>query len=665
MSYPSDFHSESKKNPPSRWSTMLGELREEGILDSWRQKGFDVRFLPFSNADASSQRQRSLWFSKIPESASPTYAQTNLSAVIDRFDEAISTNEAAYLLMFTDGQWNQGRNPMTAAAQLKSSTRRIPASIYAFGIGPVSSVRDVLVDSIQLPSVARSGEAVQLKAQILLRGIEPGTSLTVVLQGETSEGDQIVEERRILSTPADEDEMAVLFDLPDMQTGQYLYTVRVEPLDRERITSNNQITRGLQVRDAQDRVLLLTSAPDWEFKYLKRVLEDQETLHVQAYLHHEAGLTRLGDRSWMEKHSIDADAAPEEEDYPDLWSLVDDLSRWPLIVLHNFSFQIDQIQFVLQLKQYIEDGGAVLWIPGSNQTGRLPQALREAVPAPLAGPFTPVERSVIAKIDADSPFAILSNEAPGLDLPPLSGYIAARASIESGKTLIEGMASMNESVPLATLHRYGLGRIAVMGSRSFWRWNMLTGKEILAPFWLTMLYQVCPRLHTSSGEVQVDGYLFQVFDPVRITYQASDQENEADAVSLDVEGPSRQETLWLSPVGDAPGLYETRYTPVEPGMYNAATVTKDASAAFRVDNSAVEQRDLRQNIAGLRELAQLTGGEYANQPAWRELAERLPWEVAVSREERARFVGEKWWMASLLIFFLGAEWFLRWMKGLP
>jgi hypothetical protein len=194
---------------------------------------------------------------------------------------------------------------------------------------------------------------------------------------------------------------------------------------------------------------------------------------------------------------------------------------------------------------------------------------------------------------------------------------------------------------------------------------MLTGKEILAPFWLTMLYQVCPRLHTSSGEVQVDGYLFQVFDPVRITYQASDQEKETGAVSLVVEGPSHQETFWLSPVGDAPGLYETRYMPVEPGMYNAATVTKDASAAFRVDNSAVEQRDLRQNIAGLRELAQLTGGEYANQPAWRELAERLPWEVAVSREERARFVGEKWWMASLLIFFLGADWFLRWMKGLP
>ncbi|MGC9327151.1 MAG: hypothetical protein ACP5I1_05935 [Candidatus Hinthialibacter sp.] len=667
MSYPSDFLSESRKSPSSRWEVMLKELQEEGILDFWRRKGFDIRFLPFSNAEAPNRRQNSLWFSQIPESASPTYAQTNISAVIDRFEESSSTNETAYLLMFTDGQWNQGRNPMTAAAQLKSSTRRIPASIYTFGVGPVSSIQDVLVDSIQLPSVARSGESVQLKAQILLRGVDSGTSLTVVLQGETSAGDQILEERQVHTALVDEDEMGVSFDLPTMEIGQYLYTLRVEPLEGERIISNNQITRGMQVRDAYDHVLLLTSAPDWEFKYLKRVLEDQETLQVQAYLHHEAGLTRLGDRLWMEQHSTDAGAAPQEGDYPDVSALEEDLSRWPLIILHNISFQIDQIQFIQRLKQYVEDGGAILFIPGSNQAGRLPQALREAVPAPLIGPFIAEDRSVIAKIDLDSPFAILSNEAPGLDLPPLNSFIVPRSSAESGKTLLEGMASMNESVPLATLHRYGLGRIAVMGSRSFWRWNMLTGKEILAPFWLTMLYQVCPRLHTSTGEVQVDGYLFQVFDPVRITYQVRDTGQEAGggAVPLVVESPSRQETLWLSPTGDAPGVYETRYTPVETGMYTAATLTQDASAAFRVDNSAVELRDLRQNIAGLRELAQLTKGEYANQPAWRELAERLPYEVAVSREERTRFVGEKWWMASLLIFFLGAEWFLRWMKGLP
>ena len=116
---------------------------------------------------------------------------------------------------------------------------------------------------------------------------------------------------------------------------------------------------------------------------------------------------------------------------------------------------------------------------------------------------------------------------------------------------------------------------------------------------------------------------------------------------------------------DQPGLYQGRYTPVEMGRYEAEAATREASAAFQVTESQVEMSDLRQNLAALREMAAAAGGEYANQPAWKSLAERLPPSTRIEEESRIRFRGEKFWVATTLILFLALEWFIRWRKGLP
>lgn len=670
MGFPSEPPSSSAAMGPSRWDTMVRHLREEGIIDSWERKGFQLRYLPLSKAMAPQAGVEFSWMSRFPQSATPTGSQTNLSAAIDCFSETISSRESAYLLLFTDGQWNQGRNPIAAAAQLASTTQSNHPPIYTFGVGTATPVRDVIIDNVQLPAIARSGETIQLKAHLLVRGIEAGTSIPLIARGENSNGDQVFEQEHTLSVIADSDELSASFDLPKLEKGQYIFSVRAEVLNGEWIDSNNRFSRGLQIRDAKDGVLLLTSAPDWEFRFLKRTLEDQKNLDVQAYYHHENGVNPLGDRDWINRHSTQSTTVQEEKKvYRNLEELLPDLNQWPVIILHNFSFTIEQVDFVRRLKEYIENGGGLIFIPGSNNAGNLPQAIRDAIPPPLDNSFSPSARAVItqAVTDANEPFSNLSKDLPGMDLPPLGDQITPRTRSDAGKVLLQGMAAMNETVPLVTLFRYGLGRIVILGSQSFWRWNILTGRDVLTPFWVTALYQGCPRMQTKSGEIQTDGYLFNVYDKVRITWRMGERIGEAteSSVALTVQSPSRKETVWLAPAGDAPGIFETRYTPPEPGMYQIANRTQDASAEFRVENTAAEFHDLRQNIQDLTELARLTGGEYANQPAWKALANRLPVDSHVIRENRVRFLGEKWWMATLLILLLGLEWFLRWKKGLP
>ena len=669
MSYPANPPTTPGKNGLSRWNSTINQLKNKGLLDTWEKKGFDLRYALLSDISDENALNQPAWLSYFPASATPSCPFSDIGAAVSRFAESISPDTPAKLLLFTDGRWNQGQNPISCASLLTASTQEIKPPVYTFGIGTVNPIQDIIVDSIQAPSSARAGQPLELRAHIIVRGGDPSAVYTTRMTVQSRSGDMINEKQQDISLEPDSSELNVTFDIPDLEKGYYILKVSVDPLPGEWITTNNQQVKGIKIREAEDKVLLITSAPDWEFKYLKRTLEDQKALDVNAFLHHENGLSALGDRRWIAKHS-DGAAVEDAPDYKNLTDMQGNLNQWPVIILHNFAFSPDHIEFVNQLRRYVEEGGGLIFIPGSKNSAMPPQVVRDAAPAPVARAFAPKTRSVLVKpgLDSEAPFAQILHQNPQLDLPPLGGYVTARPRLDSAKSLLTGQAAMNEQAPLITLHRYGLGRIVILKSRSFWRWNLLTGKDLLTPFWMTVLFQSCPRLEEQSGEIQVDGYLFNSYDSVRIAYRSANNISEATSssgIGINVRGPSRKETIWLTPSGDAPGVYETRYTPIEPGVYQATAFTGNASAEFRVENTAAELRDLRQNIADLRNLSVMTGGEYANLPAWKQMADRIPFESKVIREERSRFIGEKWWILGLLIVFLGLEWFLRWIKGLP
>src|SRR5690606_17817693 len=109
-----------------------------------------------------------------------------------------------------------------------------------------------------------------------------------------------------------------------------------------------------------------------------------------------------------------------------------------------------------------------------------------------------------------------------------------------------------------------------------------------------------------------------------------------------------------------PSQYQATFTPVEPGEYIFASETFQASAEIQVQANPMELYNIRQNVNTLREIAQRAGGEYANLPAWKTQAQNIPKTTKIIEQSRVFFLGEKWWMATLLIFLLAAEWFIRW-----
>ena len=68
------------------------------------------------------------------------------------------------------------------------------------------------------------------------------------------------------------------------KVGQFEYVVEVQPQEGERQTENNRLAQTVQVRKEKIRVLLVQAYPSFEFRYLRNMLERDETISLHTVL---------------------------------------------------------------------------------------------------------------------------------------------------------------------------------------------------------------------------------------------------------------------------------------------------------------------------------------------------------------------------------------------
>ncbi|MDP8244233.1 MAG: hypothetical protein P9L94_09150 [Candidatus Hinthialibacter antarcticus] len=653
---------------PSRWQTMLQSLNEDGLLQNWEAKGFPLQFALLSEASNLSL-SRSAWKPGLPENVGPTLDSTDLAGAIQSFNQSTLQQQNAYLLLFTDGRWNQGGAPDAAVNQLsmiQSGMQTAPdRRVFSFGIGPVISLFDISLDRIEAPARLRAGETSALNASVSVHGELPEAPLQLRVRIVDDQANEIslIEEQINWSEGAASQQ--VLLALPELEAGEYTLQAEVVPTSIERIVDNNRKELPLKVRRSQDRLLLLTSAPDADFKFLKRALEDNQTIDLHAYMRHESRLVALGDRGWVQSQR----GEDVEEPAQTIDEIMDSEQPWSAVVLHNFVWSSELAPFAEWLSGYIENGGGALFVPGAGNAQPAPQALEDMLPAPLAIAYNVVPAQALieaASVQSESLRAAWQNLQGGA-LPPVGPLYRPSQQLLTASPLLLGAAVGNAQQPLMERHRYGLGSIVVSRAAGLWKLGLFTEQDWLTPFWTSALNESNPQLRGELGELMTDRFAYNLYDAVQVQYAAPEAVSSvtANGQFVVIQTPSKRESLWLAPTSGLSSGFEGRYTAVEAGDYVVSEPAAGVTTTFRVEAGAVETANLTQNVEGLRALAAAGGGEYANQTAWKQLSNKIPNLTRRVREDRSFFLGEKWWAAALLIAFLGFEWFLRWRQGMP
>lgn len=600
--------------------------------------------------------------------------QLNAQASATRLGDALKTvtSEAGSLpvgavILLSDGGDNSGGIDLETLSEI----RRYRIPIHTVGFGREKLARDVEIVDVQVP--VRTLAESRLAAQVTVRsfGYENRRArLSIKESGKTVATREIV-----LKGDGKEQTESVLFSAGP--AGIKTLSTTIEPLGGEENTGNNSVTRLVSAESKRPRILYIEGEPKWEFKFIRRAIELDQSLQLTSIL-----------RTTQNKIYRQGIETPEEleQGFP---ATVDDLFRFEGIVIGGVEanyFTPTQLEL---LKQFVDRrGGGVLWLGGRNGLGdggwgespvadllpvNLPDRKDTFHRDPATVELTAAGReSLLCRLDDDA----ARNLERWKKLPYLQNYQQSGSPKAGAVVLAELTPTSRGRHPLLVTQNYGRGRTAVFASSGSWRWQMSQPVEDMTHemFWQQMLRWLVAGTHGSVIS-SVPQTLFADVERVPIRVDARDKNYLplADGrIEATVMGPGgTSDRMELRPDPAAPGIYTAEYAAMKPGSYVVETtvfrgdqeVGRDV-LTFRREDGVAENFRVQQNRELLEKLASETGGKYYRP----EEASKIPSEISYS--EAGISVKETRDLWDMPIFFIGAlllrssEWLLRRRWGL-
>ncbi|MCG8652615.1 MAG: hypothetical protein MI861_22435, partial [Pirellulales bacterium] len=240
---------------------------------------------------------------------------TNLNDPL--LEVAARINQLIGIVLSSDGDWNEGKPPVEAAARLRS--KGVP--IFTIAAGSPTRLPDVELLSVDLPTFGTAGKVVRIPFTI--DSSLPREFLTTVTL-KTSDGETLTKDVRIAPMGRTSD----VINWKPSATGRYSVTVTVPQHADETIPDNNSQTAPIAIREEKLKVLVVESYPRWEYRYLRNALSRDPGVDVSCLLFHPQ-LDKVGGGS---KDYIKA--------FPDA---IEDLTRYDVVFLGDVGLDDGQL----------------------------------------------------------------------------------------------------------------------------------------------------------------------------------------------------------------------------------------------------------------------------------------------------------------------------------
>jgi hypothetical protein len=640
---------------------------------------------------------------------------SNLGSALRTLSERYRGAPVAGVLLFTDGN----ATDLTSTPDLKGMPPIYPVVTDPQGADRQAPV-DVALVNVRASQTLFEDAPVTIDAKVETSG-QRGRPLDVELRDGKG---QVVARQRLTPT-GDPQTLPVRFQVRPDAPGLVPYRVTVNGGRDEATPLNNSRLLLVERPHGGSRILYVGGRPSWEYKFLRRALENDRQLQLTALVRMAprepkfAFLTRRGETQnpLYRGFGVSADDA-ERFDEPVLVRLgtKDDKelrAGFPKAAEELFEFQaliIDDMEaafFTADQKALIERfvterGGGLLMLggPGSfRQGGYARTPIGELLPLHLdraaegqTGAPPPVRLSLSregwleawtrlrdneagerARLEAMPAFQVLSRT--GAMKPAATVLATAEATAKPGGGVAGAAAG---SYPLLVAQRAGEGRTAAITVGDLWRWGLRRSPgeaDDLAKFWrqtLRFLVSDVPAAITVTLEPNAA-------EPnaltVRVRARGRDfRPAEGATVQVEAQSPTgERQQLAVEPGDVEPGVHEATYRPTGTGLHRlTARVTGsdgqklgEAEAGLPVDLLADEHRSVRPNLALLETLARGTGGALvaaSDLPAFTRALRDRPAPVS---DLETRPLWHSWLVLLAALGCFAGEWALRRTRGLP
>jgi uncharacterized membrane protein len=589
---------------------------------------------------------------------------TRIGASLEQALAEASTLPLGAIVLLSDGSDNSGGIGLDTIGKIRQA--RVP--IHTVGFGRERLSRDIEISDVAVPPRAMADS--RLSAAVTYRqfGCTREKARLVVRDG----GRLIASREIVLKAEGIPQTETLMFNAG--LAGPRTFQFAIEPLAGEENVRNNQLMGLVNVTASKARVLYFEGEPRWEYKFIRRAVEEDRSLQIASLVRTTQNkIYRQGTR----------DSRELEEGFP---SKAEELFPFDGLIIGNTEAAYFTPQQQALIREFVDRrGGGVLFLGGRAALadgGWAHSPLAELLPVRLPGAKDTFHRdpsaaeltaqgfeSVICRLDED-PDRNAEHWTPHR-MPALADYQQVGDPKPGALTLLEMSTGTHRHLPLLVTQRFGRGRTAVFATGGSWRWQMLLplGDKTHEMFWQQLLRWLVAE---TPGQVMASTPQAILSDEGRVPLQAEVRDglfrpSPNATVEAHIAGPEGvAATVALAPRAVDPGVYTADWATDKPGSYMAEVVARQGQQevgrdvlVFRREDGVAENFRVTQNRELLEKLAEQTGGRYY--PANR--ASRLADDISYSEAGiTTRETKDLWDMPVILLVALllrGSEWLMR------
>jgi uncharacterized membrane protein len=580
-------------------------------------------------------------------------AQTRIGESLLQVLRQARTTPLAAVILVSDG----ADNALTGLADRFAEIADFGVPIHAIGMGREEIPEDLELLDVNLPDRALPGTT--LAARVAIRHDGAGAARIKVY-----DGDRILA-AQTLPLAAGSNTTTAYVDFPVPEAGHHDLVFTLDRQPGEVNQRNNTRSRALEVPEDRYRLLYLEGEPRWEYKFLRRALEEDPSVELVSVL-------RVSPNKFYRQGIQDPAelAAGFPADRAELFG-------YDGLIIGSIEAARFSPEQQAMLRDFVgERGGSLLMLAGLNGLGAGGwgnSALDEVLPARLsadAGDYrrqqvraslTPLGRaSSLLKLSEDAQ----ENERLWQELPAVADYQTIGPLRPAAVSLLD-VERGGRRVPLLVTQPYGRGHSYILASGGTWRWQMSMPLENLSheTFWRQLargLVANSPDQFRLSAEVRGE--------QVALVAELRDQDyramSDVGVTAVVTSGDSEALTVVLQPT-DRPGVLAGEFAPGDAGVLfiealarrGEATVAS-ARLSLRYD-APTEDFGVRQNRALLTALATETGGAYWTAEDLDGLLTAIRHSAAGVTEQDIRPLWSAPVFFLLLLLLKAAEWLVR------
>lgn len=569
------------------------------------------------------------------------------------------------VLVLTDGDWNIGDSPVVAAS--KYGARGIP--VYSVGIGGETPLPDLVLEHTATPAYGILGD--QINVPFKIQSYLPRQVQTTVTLSDLNG----VVAQKAVTIPAYGQVSDSMVWVPNEQ-GDYNLEMKLPVESDEAIADNNTQNFRIAVRAETLNVLVVESAPRWEYRYLRNALQRDPGVHIETLLLHP-GMAVGSGRDYIAS-------------FP---SGKEQLSKFDVVFIGDVGLGPNELSStdLEGVRALVEQqGSGLVFLPGSR--GReltlanspvgdmLPVEFDDSKPE---GESTASESQIILTSEGKGHLLTMlaaddaTNASIWRNLPGFYWSAAVRKSKPGAEVLAvhSNMRTESGRMPILVTRPFGNGKVLFMGTDGAWRWRRGVEDKYHYRFWGQVVRWMAHQRHLAGGE-----HIRMSFSPenprtgdtvflLATVFDGNGFPIEKGNVTAQITAPNGSaERVDFTPVPGGWGVFKAEFVPRTGGKYqvtaaNEAGGQKLTTPIF-VEQPTVEKVGQPANFAVLREMAEITHGVSGNVTELDDIVKKIALLPEPKPIEKRFRLWSEWWAGAALMALLAAYWTIRKLSGM-